>query len=111
MDPLRWLSVFFDHKLRFKQHVSILAAKALTVGNALHSLGKTTHGVPPIFLQWAVVACVLKKGYYAAETWWSRKTRRVNNKRISNQVEFNIRKPEDVDLTSTRARVPLYLTT
>src|SRR5436190_3239407 len=99
-DPLRWLGVFFDRKLRFKQHVSILAAKALTVRNALRSLGKTTRGVPPIFLQWAIVACVLKKGYYAAETWWPSKTHIVSNKRISNQVEFHICKLEKVALTS-----------
>src|SRR5438045_6544847 len=62
MDPLRWLGVYFDCKLRFKQHVSILVAKALTVRYALQSLGKTTCRVPLIFLQWAVIACVLKKG-------------------------------------------------
>ena len=49
--PLRWLGVFFDRKLSFKPHVRILAAKALTVSNALRSLGKTTRGVSPIFLQ------------------------------------------------------------
>ena len=48
--PLRWLGVFFDKKLSFKPHVRTLAAKALTVSNALRSLGKTTREVPPIFL-------------------------------------------------------------
>jgi len=33
---------------------------AWKVGNALRSLGKTTRGVPPIFIQRAVTACVLK---------------------------------------------------
>jgi hypothetical protein len=66
--PLRWLGVYFDRKLTFKQHVQILSAKALVVGNALKSLGKTTRGVPPILLQRAVTACVLKKGYFAAKT-------------------------------------------
>ena len=66
--PLRWLGVHFDRKLSFKQHVQILSSKALVVGNALKSLGKTTRGVPPHLLQQAVNACVLKKGYYGAET-------------------------------------------
>jgi hypothetical protein len=66
--PLRWLGVYFDCKLSFKPHVHILATKALTVNNALRSLGKTTRDVPLIFLQRAVKACILKKGYFAAET-------------------------------------------
>ena len=66
--PLRWLGVYFDRKLSFKQHVQILSTKALAVGNALKSLGKTTRGVPPNLLQQAVNACVFKKGYYRAET-------------------------------------------
>jgi hypothetical protein len=60
--------VFFDKKLSFKPHVCTLAAKALTVSNALHSLGKMTHRVLPIFLQRAVKAYILKKGYFAAKT-------------------------------------------
>src|SRR5438045_188258 len=110
-DLLRWLGVFFDCKLRFKQHVSILMAKALTVRNTLHSLGKTTCRVPLIFLQQAIIACVLKKGYYAAETWWPGKTHIVNNKRISNQVEFHICKLEKVALTSAQAILLVYQTT
>ena len=67
--PLRWLGVYFDRKLSFKHHVQILSTKALVVGNALMSLGKMTCGVPPILLQWAIMACVLNKCYFAAETW------------------------------------------
>jgi hypothetical protein len=76
--PLRWLGVYFDRKLSFKPHVRTLAAKALTVSNALRSLGKTTRNIPPIFLQRAVKACVLKKGYFAAETWWPGRSRITN---------------------------------
>jgi hypothetical protein len=60
--------VYFDCKLTFKQHVQTLSSKALRVGNALKSLGKTTQGVPPHLLQQAVNAYVLKKGYYKAKT-------------------------------------------
>ncbi len=48
--PLRWLGVYFNRKLRFKDYTRILAAKALIVGNALRSLSKTTRGVPLIYL-------------------------------------------------------------
>jgi hypothetical protein len=114
-DPLQWLGVYFDRKLSFKHHVRILAAKALAVGNALCSLGKTTCGVPSIFLQRAVNACVLKKGYYAAETWWPGRTKTVHKgrttKRVSNNVLTHIHLLEKVALTSAQAILPVYRTT
>jgi len=109
--PLRWLGVFFDRKLKFKQHVKILSAKALKVASAIRSLGKTTRGVPPILLQRVVTACVLKKGYYAAETWWPGRYKTTTSKRASNQVEMHIRLLERVTLASARAILPVYRTT
>jgi hypothetical protein len=109
--PLRWLGVFFDRKLSFKPHVRILAAKALTVSSALRSLGKTTRGVPPIFLQRAVKACVLKKGYFAAENWWLGRTRTRNGRRVSNRVDSHLRLLEKVVLTGARTILPVYKTT
>lgn len=109
--PLRWLGVFFDRKLTFKQHVSILAAKALVVANALRSLGNTTRGVPPIFLHRAVTACVLKKGYYAAETWWPGQNRIAGNTTVSNRTSGHIRLLEKAILTGARAILPIYRTT
>jgi ribonuclease HI len=109
--PLRWLGVYFDHKLSFKQHVQILSERALTVANALKSLGKTTRGVPPLLLQRAVTACVLKKGYFAAETWWPGRTRRTATGRISNRVDSHVRLLEKVTLSGARAILPVYRTT
>jgi ribonuclease HI len=109
--PLRWLGVFYDRKLRFKEHVSILSAKALTIANALRSLGKTTRGIPPIFLRQAATACVLKKAYFAAETWWPGRTRAARTNRVSNQVDAHLRLLEKVVLTSARAILPVYRTT
>ncbi len=106
--PLRWLGVYFDRTLSFKPHVRILAAKVLTVSNALRSLGKTTRGVPPNFLQRAVKACVLKKGYFAAETWWPGRSRVTNGKRTSNRVGSHLSLLEKVVLTGARAILPVY---
>ena len=67
---LRWLGVLFDKRLTFKWHASESAAKALTVAQALKSLGNTVRGVPPHLLRQAVTACVIRRAYFAAETWW-----------------------------------------
>jgi ribonuclease HI len=109
--PLRWLGVYFDRKLRFKQHTQILSAKAHTVANALKSLGNTARGVPPALLQQAATACVLKKCYFAAETWWPGRTRLGRNKKISNQVDSHLRLLGKVVLTSARAILPVFRTT
>ena len=113
--PLRWLGVYFDRELRFKPHVQILSAKALRVANALRSLGKTTRGVAPILLQRAVKACILKKCYFAAETWWPGRTRlkqkRESSITISNQVDGHIQLLDKVVLTSARAILPAFRTT
>jgi hypothetical protein len=103
--------VFFDKKLLFKPHVRILAAKALTASNALRSLGKTTRGVPLIFLQRAVKACVLKKGYFAAKTWWPGRTKTKNGRRVLNRVDSHLGLLEKVVLTGARAILPVYKTT
>jgi len=91
--------------------VQILSARALAVGNALRSLGKTTRGVPPILLQRAVTACVLKKGYFAAETWWPGRFRQTGTGRISNRVDSHIRLLEKVTHSGARAILPVYRTT
>jgi ribonuclease HI/endonuclease/exonuclease/phosphatase (EEP) superfamily protein YafD len=108
---LRWLGVFFDRKMTFKHHAATMAAKAQKVATALQSLGKTTRGVPSIHLQRAVKACVLKKAYYAAETWWPGQIRTVRNKTTSNQTAALVRKLEKAVLAGARAILPVYRTT
>jgi hypothetical protein len=91
--------------------VQILSERALTIANALKSLGKTTRGVPPLLLQRAVTAYVLKKGYFAAKTWWPGRSRRTATGRISNRVDSHIRLLEKVTLSGARAILPVYRTT
>lgn len=109
--PLRWLGVYFDRKLRFTAHTRILSAKALVVGNALKSLGKTTRGVSPILLHRAVTASVLKKCYYAAETWWPGRSRQSAKGRISNRIDGHLQLLEKVTNSSARAILPVFCTT
>jgi hypothetical protein len=76
----------------------------------LRFLGKTTRGIPLIFLQRAVIACVLKKGYFAAETQWPSRIRTTRNKRTLNLVNLYIRLLEKVIFTSARAILLVYRT-
>jgi hypothetical protein len=49
--------------------MSVTAAKALVVANALRSLGNTVRRVAPYLLRQAAVACAIRKAYFGAETW------------------------------------------
>ncbi|KAJ8066801.1 hypothetical protein OCU04_004188 [Sclerotinia nivalis] len=110
--PLRWLGVYFDRELSFKPHVQVLSTKALTIANAVRSLGRTTRGIPSILLQRAITACVLKKCYFAAETWWPGRTRKRGlNLTISNQVDGHLKLLNKIVLISARAILPVFRTT
>jgi hypothetical protein len=108
---VRWLGVYFDRTLRFRHHVQVLAEKALQVGNALRSLGKTTRGVSPILLQQVVTACVLRVCYFAAESWWPGRSYTRGTVRKSTQVESHLRLFEKVTYSGARAILPVYCTT
>ncbi|KAI9036018.1 uncharacterized protein KD926_002540 [Aspergillus affinis] len=109
---LRWLGILFDKKLSFKYHVKEMASKAITVANALRSLGNTVRGVNPYLIQQAVKACVLRRVYYGAETWWPGRTRLGPDTRtISNKVQSLLDKITRVILAGARAILPVYRTT
>ena len=108
---LRWLGILFDKKLTFKWHAKEMASKALVVTNALRSLGNTVRGVPPHLLKQAVEACVLRKAYYGAETWWPGRTRPGPLSPISNRVDGLLGSLAKVVLAGARAILPVYCTT
>ena len=103
--------MYFDYKLSFRPHAQLLATKALWIGNALKSLGKTTHGIAPILLQRAVTACVLRVAYFAAETWWPGRSCKSGSSRISNCIEAHLHLFDKVTYSSARAILPVYCTT
>ncbi|KAI9034741.1 reverse transcriptase, partial [Aspergillus affinis] len=109
---LRWLGILFDKKLSFKYHVKEMVSKAIIVANALRSLGNTVRGVKPYLTQQAVKACVLRRVYYGAETWWPGRTRPGPDTRtISNKVQSYLDKITRVILAGARAILPVYRTT
>ncbi len=99
---LRWLGVFFDSQLRFKDHARRLASKALTVAEAMKSLGNTVRGMAPHLIRQAVIACVYSVATFAAETWWQGPDKRGGQ---------GLAQPLDKAFkTAARAIVPAYKT-
>lgn len=109
---LRWLGILFDKKLSFKYHAYEATSKALIVANALRGLGNTVRGIKPYLMRQAVTACVLRRAYYSAETWWPGRSRpgpRTGS--ISNKVQSHLDKIAKVIQTGARAILPVFRTT
>jgi hypothetical protein len=69
-------------------------------------------GVNSYLMQQAITACVLRKVYYGAETWWPGRTRPGFRKdRVLNLVQNHLDGITKVILAGARAVLPVYRTT
>ena len=67
---MKWLGVYFNHKLSFTDHANKMASKKQKAATGLTMLVKTTRGVNATTMQKAVHACILLILTYAAPAWW-----------------------------------------
>lgn len=68
---VRWLGVYFDRKLRFQKHASILAARGENAVSGLTMLANTLRGLSQTHLRHLYLACVSPKILYACPVWWT----------------------------------------
>jgi len=68
---VRWLGVYFDRKLRFQKHASILAARGENAVSGLTMLANTVRGLSQTHLRHLYLACVSPKILYACPVWWT----------------------------------------
>lgn len=67
---MKWLGVYFDHKLSFSDHTNKMASKGRKAAAGLTMLGKTTREVNATTMRKAVHVCILPILTYAASAWW-----------------------------------------
>src|SRR6266704_1433977 len=72
---VRWLRVFLDSKLIFKQHVEIKISKAKTAFYLIKRLGNTQRGLSLQALRQLYIACVTTIADYGIQCWWKSKSR------------------------------------
>lgn len=96
----RWLGVFFDQKLLFREHVAQAVVRAKGVVAHVNRLARTTWGPRTDLARQAVQGCAFATLLYGAETWYSRRTPQGRVERI--QVAIN---------DAARAVLPVYCTT
>jgi len=68
---VRWLGVYFDRKLRFQKHATILAARGENAVSGLTMLANTARGLSQTHLRHLYLACVSPKILYACPVWWT----------------------------------------
>lgn len=109
---MRWLGVYFDTGLSFKNHVEKMASKGRKAVAGLNMLGNTTKGMDVKVIRRAVHACILRILTYAAPTWWAGRTR-INNagKTIRNGVEGQLKRLDKVQNIALRTILPVWRTT
>lgn len=109
---VRWLGLYVDRKLRFKEHVRIRAQKALRAANHLRHLSRTVHGPPPEATRKAALACVYSSALYGAEAWYSgRRALNRQGKVVSTRLGHHIDVLQAPLKTVARAVVAGYRTT
>ena len=72
---VRWLGVFLDSKLTFKQHMEIKISKAKAAFYLIKRLGNTQRGLSLQALQQLYIAYVTTITDYGIQCWWKSKSK------------------------------------
>ena len=67
---VRWLGIWFDPWLNFKEHIQIRATKALATFNRMERLANTENGLTANSLRQIYRACVVSALDYGSPVWW-----------------------------------------
>jgi ribonuclease HI len=69
-EVVRWLGVWFDQGLTFKQHVAIRTSQARSAFYRMTRLANSERGLSPFALRQLYLACVTSIADYASPIWW-----------------------------------------
>ena len=72
---VRWLEVFLDSKLTFKQCIEIKIFRAKAAFYLIRRLGNTQRGLSLQALRQLYIACVTTIADYGVQCWWKSKSR------------------------------------
>ncbi|OJD23222.1 DNA replication complex GINS protein psf3, partial [Blastomyces percursus] len=99
-DTTRWLRIFFDRKLQFREHIRRAYIKSRIITQHLKSLNGVSFEIPTVLLGQAVQGCVFSSLFYGAETWFSEHTSKEYGVRQPTQHQ-QILSPRDQHQTAT----------
>lgn len=99
-DYTRWLGIFLDRKLNFKEHIGRACQRSRVVTDHVKRLCNTVRGTNTLLLRKAIQGSALATLFYGSETWYGPKT----SDWVLNQVQYAINR-------AARAVLPVYKTT
>ena len=94
---IRWLGIYFDRKLSFKEHVRLACQRSRIITDHVRRLCNTNRGTSPSLLRQAIQGCAFVSLFYGAETWYGPQTSKCG----LNQVQIALNR-------AARAVLPVY---
>jgi nicotinic acid phosphoribosyltransferase len=75
---VRWLGIWFDSGLTFKQHIAIRVSQARSAFYRMNRLANTERGLSPFSMRQLYQACVTSIADYGSIDWWKGQTQFKN---------------------------------
>ena len=107
---IRWLGVYLDKSLSFKNHVEIWSGKALKVAQLLRRINSVKQWAAPGLLVTAVKACVTPIATYGADVWWPDLTRAQRRGLVTLQTTHLCKLIDRASILALRAALPVWKT-
>ena len=67
---VRWLGIWFDPNLTFKQHVAIRISQARSAFQRMARLANSERGLSPFAIRQLYIACITSVADYGSPIWW-----------------------------------------
>ncbi len=105
---MRWLGVFYDSRLSFRDYANKLASKGRQAASGLKMLVKTAQGVNVAIMHRVVHVCIFPILIYPASAWWHGRTRtNKEGQTIQNSKEGLRTKLDKVQNIALRSVLPV----
>lgn len=108
---MRWLGVWLDRKLSFKDHVTRMANKARIVSNLLRGISGIKYGPPPEKARKAAKACIEPILLYGTEAWYPGATKQTTQGTKTNRITDTVNRIQTAQQAAIRAILPTWRTT
>lgn len=110
VEYIRWLGVYLESHLTFRQHIATWCGKALKIAQHMRRLNTVRRGAAPGLLVMATNACVVPVAMYGAEVWWPGMTRPAAKGAVTPQTTHLCSLIDRALHLALRAELPVWRT-
>src|SRR5258708_11783746 len=73
----RYLGIYFDRQLTFKEHVKFYTTKSISAAKCMRILGNSVRGLTPKLKRLLYISCILPVATYGLRCWYNPKKRGI----------------------------------